>query len=538
MKRIFICVTLIILNFCSSGQTRSFPLKESKSVLFGKDIIINNKQYQNQQYLAICSAFNGWLYAGYSCKGGSNGDTMAIMISKDSGITWSELFISALHLPHDIITKLSIVVAGNDISNIKIFLGIIHFDTVYNKKSGNIWRFNGETGAYEASIFPDETQFVHDLVLSSDYLYPALNSSPYSIAVLYTRQENVNIESLKLLTSSNGGLFFDYSRQLTISSNYHCNLALTYGRSLTKNSGQYFAAWEEKENSSSTFGHIYSSHSEPNFNSPFTAPKNLDSLDLSAINKCRKPSIACQYNNADNDSSNLTEIIVCEKFIEGTNNFDLVGFYNVQAATSSYFKTLNISSTLHNEIQSDIAFNPYNSKFIVTYFDSTNQNLPMITNDFNLSNPDSWLVISSAYNDSNNLINPNPKIIVNFDKQAGANCWISSGSNANGKAMFDAQYSTWTGISQLHSYPIILHYIYPNPCKTMATIEFELKQATVVSIKLYQSDGKFIKNISDGFHWVGKSKIYFDLSNYSTGSYIYSISTHDYSSFGKFTILK
>jgi len=56
-------------------------------------------------------------------------------------------------------------------------------------------------------------------------------------------------------------------------------------------------------------------HSEPDFNSPFTTPVCLDSLDSTGINKNRNPKITCQFSIADNDSSNLTEIILAEKWI-------------------------------------------------------------------------------------------------------------------------------------------------------------------------------------------------------------------------------
>ena len=37
-----------------------------KSVLFGFDTYINNQPNEDQKNIAICSAFNGWLYGVYS----------------------------------------------------------------------------------------------------------------------------------------------------------------------------------------------------------------------------------------------------------------------------------------------------------------------------------------------------------------------------------------------------------------------------------------------------------------------------------------
>ena len=47
-------------------------LKSCKSMLFGKDILINDKSSQNQRAGAMCSAFNGWLYAIYSHNAGDS----------------------------------------------------------------------------------------------------------------------------------------------------------------------------------------------------------------------------------------------------------------------------------------------------------------------------------------------------------------------------------------------------------------------------------------------------------------------------------
>ena len=124
-----------------------------------------------------------------------------------------------------------------------------------------------------------------------------------------------------------------------------------------------------------------------------------------------------------------------------------MGYYNLQAARTSHFKPLNIATSFNNELQPDICFNPYNSKFMVTYFDFTNKKLPFLTNDVNLANPNSWNVVSQGYNDNNNLVAPYPKVDLNIVQQNGMNAWISAGTGGNGIALFDAPYSTYTGVS-------------------------------------------------------------------------------------------
>src|ERR1035437_5068556 len=69
------------------------PFQPDKSPIFGFDTFINNQPQQNQRNIAICSAFNGWLYATYSFFDNSvNQDAVTILRSKDNGGTWSVLF--------------------------------------------------------------------------------------------------------------------------------------------------------------------------------------------------------------------------------------------------------------------------------------------------------------------------------------------------------------------------------------------------------------------------------------------------------------
>jgi hypothetical protein len=542
-------ILFALLLFCLTGlnaQTGWFggsavPLKP-QSPLFGKDIMINDQLTQNQQAVTICSALNGWLFAAYSYNNTYNQTSVSIYKSIDNGINWTILFDGSVGTYHITIPKIELLACGNTDEEIKIFLGVLFYDTIYHSGGAALDRINATTGLLEAEILQDNDGETNDIGLACDNLFPALNSNPYSIAVILSK---IGVEdSLIVETSSNGGISFD-SKYLVdaepYSSSYFFNkVALAYGISSSQNSGRYYAAWEKKlKNGTTNFGHIYTAHSEPNFNSPFTKPVCLDSLDPASINKVRNPEIACQYSNADNDSANLTEVVLFEKHKPSGGNNDVTGYYNLQAATTSHFRPLNIAATSNNELQPDISFNPYNSKFMVTYFDSTAKKLPFLTNDVNLTNPDSWNVVSSGYNDNSNLIAPYPKVRLNYEKQEGMNAWISEGTGGNGIALYDAQYLFPVGISESRTGTAgKLIGSYPNPCTNKIKIVFELKNSGKVNIEVMNIMGQTLGTITDQNYPAGKQTVQYDVSDLSEGNYLYKFRSGEFSAVGKFAVVR
>lgn len=511
------------------------PLQQNRSVLFGKDIIIHDQQDRNQRNIAICSAFNGWLFAVYSYPIGIE-QAISVLRSTDNGINWELLGEGSMTVA-SLTTKLDIVVCGSSIDSLKIFVGCVYLNTITNMRWALVIRYNAEPLAYEDELLKLDGGKIKDLALASDFMYPSTNASPFSLGVLLSKA-GTN-DSIIFLSSSNGGLSLDSRRIVTTTSNYFHKVSLNYGRSSSWNSGRYFAAWEEQASQSSTLGHINTAHSNPNFNSFFTVPVCLDSLDPSAINKVRNPSIACQYNNVDNDSANLTEVVLFEKYKPASEEYDVTGFYNLQATTTSHFRNLNVSATLLNELQPDIIFNPYNSTFMLTYFDSTERKLPYLTNNINLANPDSWNVISQAYNDNSNLIAPYPKVKLNIGQQDGMNAWIAEGTGGNGIAMFDAPYSTYTGISGNNTDALVrLIGAYPNPCSKLINIEFELKKEVNVNIEIVDVFGQQVGSIGTRYYSEGRHIVQYDVSDYPAGTYFYNFRIGDFIASGKFTVIR
>ena len=510
------------------------PLKPQSS-LFGKDIVIQDTSDRDQRNVATCSAFNGWLYAVYSYPIGIE-QAIAVLKSTDNGINW-ELLGEGGTVFASSTTRVDIIACGNSNDNLKLFVGYVYFIDALNTGGAYVIRYKAEPFGYEDELLKQDGGIIKDLALSSDYMYPCVNSNPHSIGVLFSRKGV--IDTLVFRSSSNGGMSLDSRHKIATSSNFFHKVSLNYGRSPSWNSGRYFAAWEEQTSQTSTVGHIYIAHSDPNFVSSFTRPICLDSLDPSLINKVRNPAIACQYSNADNDSANLTEVVLFEKYKPASTDFDVAGFYNVQATTTSHFRPLNIAATPNNELQPDICFNPYNSKFMVTYFDSTDKKLPFLTNDVNLTSPNSWNVISQGYNDNSNLVAPYPKVKVNFGLQDVMNAWISEGTGGNGIALFDAPYSTYTGVAgNSIGSSVRLYGSYPNPCNNAIKIVFGQKNAGRVTINVMGIMGQSLGTVTDQNYPAGKHVVQFDVSNLPDGNYLYKFRSGDFTDTEKFTVIR
>jgi hypothetical protein len=536
MKHAYLVISLIAILFSSTSLNAQQP----HTPLFGKDIVIQDQPDRDQRNIEVCSAPNGWLYACY-WNPDESGFSYYIMRSTDDGISWSEIANTNFQNDPRVITEMDIIACGDNESNIKVFIGIIIAELNVYFDQGVVLRFNGLTGEFENEILNDqEFTHIHDIALATDYPYPVPNASPYSLAVIYSKNMSwTNIEKLVFCSSSNGGLSFDHSQEILSSTStdyFHVDLA--YAWSPSKNSGRYFAVWEEKEQLLDPVGHIYTAHTEPNFDSPFTKPVCLDSLTTTTINKCRLPAIACQVDEMENENSDITQLVLFESVNSESDSHDIVGYFNTHATSSTSFSQLSVSDSLHHNLEPDVAYNNYDHSFMVTYFDSSVLKLPLISNDLNLVDPNSWNAISSGYNDSDNLSAPYPSIKMNSYKNGGMNAWIAERANGNGIARFDAPYSTYTGPSQVNPGDNI-HLLgeYPDPCSDRASVWFYLNKPEQVSISLYTIAGKPLGVMVQKNFPAGRHSVEFSVSAYPPGIYLYTYKAGNFSTSGKLSIV-
>ena len=521
--------------FSGFSQSGILPLKSGNSVLFGQDVVIKDSSILNQRQVVICSAYNGWLYAAYSyIIQSTNMAALTLLKSVDNGNTWDVLWDSPYPLDNSEFKRVDILAAGDSISNIKIFLAGVVSNSFTGLGNTFVIRYNGVTGEFENELLKTMSAYIS---ISSDFIYPASNSNPYSIGILCSKYSNSG-DSIIFYSSSNGGSSIDNRQVVAVSGNRFHKVALTNGRSPSCNSGRYFAVWEEQADFTSESGHIYSSHSEPNYNSPFTTPVMLDSIDPSALDKARNPSVACQYNNLDNDSSNLTEVVLFEKYIPAENKVDIDGFYNMKSTSTNHFQQFKLTFSSDNIQQPSVCFNPFDSKFIVTYHDSTTQKLPFLLNTFNMTTPDNWQVVSPGYNDSPNLDAPAPKVAMNFGLHQAVMAWSKKGTGGNGVALFDAPNNYWAGIPENDQTDDNAISVFPNPSSSNATIKFDLNKSGLVNIALFNTDGRYIKTIANQPYQKGKTQVKFDASVLTPGTYFYNFQSVDFSTHGKIIVIR
>ncbi len=511
------------------------PYSGSKSPMFGKDIVINDQPAQNQENLAVCTAFNGWLYAVYSYEGITQ-PRMSILRSEDNGITWNLLLDELVVYPGGSVNKFVIASAGNTISTHKIFLGMVYSNSS-NITVALVARYNGEPFAVEELIF-QPFDIIYDLTLATDNFYPAVNSDPFSVAVLYAKLYNPVSDSLTFQSSADGGISFNNHKPVASTPGKFADLQLSYGKSSSFNSGRYYTAWVEKETINSPLGHVFTAHTEPNISGSYTVPVCLDCLDPLSNNKCRRPAIATLCGNFDNDSSNITSVVVAEKYIPGSNTYDLKGFYNLQSASSQYFRQFTLSTSANNKLQPAVCFNPFDSTFVVTYFDSTSMRLPYLTQEMNFPNPGSWNIISSGYNDQSNISEPKPILGINQQEKVGFNSWYSDGENGNKLALFDSRNSTYTGVTE-NKQPNITTSIkvYPNPCDEKTKFSFILTTQSLVELGLYTVTGQETLRTTIHLYNAGSHTLNLNTLNIPSGIYMFSIRTGNDCSTGKLIIL-
>jgi hypothetical protein len=520
-----------------SGES-VMPYHPNYSPTFANDIILNAQPTQNQHDASICSAFNGWLYGVYSFSNiGLFQDSTVLLRSKDNGNTWQVINSFHVSSPHTAVKKSVSLACGTDTINLKLFVAYAFYDTANNINIASVARYDKD-GVFEDGILKNEiNRNIRDIALASDDLFPANGSNPFSLAIVYSKHDIS--DSITFWVSNDGGNSFGVHKSIAHTNKYFGKVSLSYGRSASYPEGRYFAAWEEKVDASSLTGHIYTAHSEPNFNSAFTIPVLVDTLDPLAANNARNPVISCQNSNSDNDLSNLTEIILFDKYIPASQKYNIGGVFNKEATTTSTFHKFTIDPSANNKLQPDICFNAFDSTFLVTYFDSTAQKLPYYLHDYNMTNPDTWTGLSSGYNDYDNLVSPHPHVVMDFGKRTGANVWIGLRDFGYGVATFDAPFHYYVGENNNRNNNDSLKIsVYPNPASDYAFLDFTLQTRESTKITILNQLGQITDIIDFKPSINSKQHHRVDLSNYHCGLYFIRMNAGNSTYSGKLVVIK
>jgi len=520
MKKILLSAVLILLtSFVFSQGSGGSPK-------FTNDIPICQNASLNERNVRMTVAFNGWIYAAYSSPDVDNNKSIQIKCSKDNGISWNPFYTYALsNIDY---SNFDIVATGNDTSSLSLFLAASY---ITNGGNTNAFFINRHKGTYPDLVENNYSLMasgkIMGIAIASDYQLPSTVSTPFSVGAIYSMRGSM--DSINYVVSTDGGTSFNYTYSIAQTSSYYRKVSLSYGRSTFASNGRFFAAWEQigtyDENST---GHIYTSRNQTYLNDVWIPQVNLDSIYPSSIGLCKNPTIATQFNDIDNDSTNVSALVAFERdYLGAGNDHDILGFYNMTASYSNYWNILGINNTSNNCIQPHISYDPAGNHFLAVYFDSTAKKLPYLVNgmNFNLTGPDAWLQITDKYNDDTNMVSPSPRVQINPVFGNTAHVWIAEDLNNFGIAMFDAEYLQ-TGINEEPKSIFSNEVIYPNPVSETATISFNMETSSDATIQIVDITGKIIldKEITDINVGKGIEKI--DVKGWDNGVYFFSISSN------------
>jgi hypothetical protein len=80
--------------------------------------------------------------------------------------------------------------------------------------------------------------------------------------------------------------------------------------------------------------------------------------------------------------------------------------------------------------------------------------------------------------------------------------------------------------------------ITPNPFNPTTVLSFELRVPSLVSLKVYDTGGRLVTTLVDGWREAGLHGVTFDGSNLASGIYLYKLDAGAYSTTQKMALIK
>lgn len=421
------------------------------------------------------TAFNGWIFVGFNYYDMPN-TGYKVLKSVDNGVTWTTIIdysVTPGSAYYPQITKM--IVAGSNTTNLRLFLTLNGPGNAGPGKVGIVESYN----AFDGTLINRYNlgYFIDDIKLTSDDHNPLSSSSPYSVAVAYTTSD-----SLHLFYSTDGGLNFATSTIATDTSNF-AQIDISYGSGNTTGTGNYGITFMKGNN----IGVIFSATNNPIIFSPFTI---IDTVDSFTNGQCFFPKIIMQNSNYQNTSLDYTSVIIANRnAVSGTTN--LVSFYQSSGQSNGNWNMEIIDTATTTKYLPEIIFNQIDSDFIFTYFDATNNQLPLFHHSTNF--PGTWNRFNTDYPDTMKFLSPYPKL--SFDTINSISCiWKQLGDSTG--LWFVPEAIKFDNISSLVSVPNIDNMqfnfiLYPNPTVENAKIHFT-KSVGKIKISVNNSTGNLI----------------------------------------------
>ena len=510
----------------------SGPLNPPSILVAGADVVMKPTTV-NQTDVKIATAFNGWMYSVFNSHDGVN-DSIFVMHSRNHGISWNKL-ISAAGYNY----SSDIIVCGNDTNALDLYVSSILYDATTGMHTFWVNKNNALTGALiDVPITESSMDTIYDGALAHDFQHPAAGASPYSVEAVYSKH-GASEDSVIAILSMDGGATFTDRKVVDINSDQFGKVAVCYGYSPDDANGKYFVAYEQHL-VGAKYGHIKVSRTDAQVSDPFTTPIYVDSLFTIVAqwaNFGNNPSISVQNSATSNSSNGLTAVVMWESFYNGTPDYDCVGAFSLMAgASSGTWQHCYVDYAITDTYQPDICFDETNNKFLVTYWDSTNNRLRYYSQGFNMPTPIAWTLGTLQYNDRvGTMLNPYPQIA--FDPHFGTADFVWNEIRSSVRtALFDAEFSV-VGIqdNSLQKSSSLHHY--PNPANDYTNIRFYLEKSQPVSLEIYDVVGKRIGLIDQQIMASGSHQLKIDVSQWPAGYYSVSYKTNDEQSNQKLLII-
>lgn len=464
-------------------------------ISFGNDVTIKSESGINQRDVVVTSAFNGWLFSAYTTVNtAANAGGITILRSTDNGFTWD---VIDSYIPSDVrYLDVEIEVVGSDTSSMKLFV----FGLRNNVGSGTYVAFldtyKASTGQFLGSPFNRNTgtRAIYDIDISTDFLNPAVGSSPYSVGLLYSIS-GPSRDSVIFYSSIDGGATFNNKRVLTNTSYYLRDVTLAYGKSNSGSNGRYFAAWEQLSTISSRNGNVFYSRCQSTVDGSWITPINIDSISSAAAGLTRNPRIACSISNTDTDSGGVSVVILMDRdYMGSATDYDVIGFYNQRSHFTNYFFRLDIDNSSSNSMHSDIVYNHTDSVFSVVYMDSVAHQLKYTSKNFNIPDPYNWNTISSTINDNPTITrNAFPRISWCPNPEGVAIVWSDEGPGGDGVAKFDAEYFNLFVSTPVEASQTFKVVVYPNPTTDWINLKIESIETSEINVQVLDISGRLIE---------------------------------------------
>jgi hypothetical protein len=91
---------------------------------------------------------------------------------------------------------------------------------------------------------------------------------------------------------------------------------------------------------------------------------------------------------------------------------------------------------------------------------------------------------------------------------------------------------------EIHPSSFILHPCVPNPFNPSTALSYKLQAASHVSLKVYDTAGRLVTTLVNGWREVGTHEVTFDGSGLASGIYLYTLTTEHHEVTGKMVLLK